>query len=109
MEETFVDTEVARSIGSFLDAIGLERTAIVGHSWGGGFALRFGELHPDRVTRLALIASGGLDVRDAWEFRMARLPIVEAHVLSGGGHSLHDDCPDRTQALLLSFLATEHA
>lgn len=190
---------IAESIGAFLDAVGVPRVAIVGHSWGGGFALRFAELHPERVSRLALIAPGGLDVKDVWEFRLlripflgelaasltptaavrhllrksfahkdrvpdhliaeavrlgrarttemlrvertvrwaeterdlhlvetpvlllwgsldrffpvhlverftSRLPAVESHVLENCGHSLHDDCPDRTYALLLPFL-----
>lgn len=68
--------DIARSIGIFLDAVGLPRITIVGHSWGGGFALRFAELHPDRVDRLALIAPGGLDVRDVWEFRLMRIPLL---------------------------------
>jgi pimeloyl-ACP methyl ester carboxylesterase len=67
---------VAGSIAAFLDAVGLERTAIVGHSWGGGFALRLAELYPSRVTRLALLAPGGLDVNDVWEFRLMRLPVL---------------------------------
>ncbi|MGP4103803.1 alpha/beta fold hydrolase [Nonomuraea sp. KM90] len=78
---------VAQSIGSFLDAVGVQRSAIVGHSWGGGFALRFAELYPDRVTRLALIAPGGLNVKDVWEFRLARLPVIgelALHLLSAG-------------------------
>lgn len=57
---------IARSIAVFLDAVGLERTAIVGHSWGGGFALRFAQLYPERVTRLALLGPAGLDVKDVW-------------------------------------------
>ena len=67
---------IPRSIAGFLDAVGLERTAIVGHSWGGGFALRFAQLYPARVTRLALLAPGGLDVKDIWEFRLLRLLVV---------------------------------
>jgi pimeloyl-ACP methyl ester carboxylesterase len=67
---------IVRSIAGFLDALGLERTAIVGHSWGGGFGLRFAELHPGRVTRLVLLAPGGLDVKDAWEFRLLQTPIL---------------------------------
>ncbi|WP_312873113.1 alpha/beta fold hydrolase [Kibdelosporangium persicum] len=67
---------IARSIGGFLEAVGVTRTAIVGHSWGGGFALRFAELYPERVVRLALIAPAGIDVKDPWEFRFARLPLV---------------------------------
>ena len=38
---------IARSIAAFLDAVGLQRTAMVGHSWGGGFALRFAERYPE--------------------------------------------------------------
>lgn len=67
---------IARSIAVFLDAVGLERTAVVGHSWGGGFALRFAQLYPERVTRLALLGPAGLDVKDAWEFRLLRVPIL---------------------------------
>jgi 4,5:9,10-diseco-3-hydroxy-5,9,17-trioxoandrosta-1(10),2-diene-4-oate hydrolase len=67
---------IARSINSFLDAVGVKRTAIVGHSWGGGFALRFAELFPDRVTRLGLLAPGGIVVKDVWEFRLLRFPVL---------------------------------
>ena len=67
---------IARSIAVFLDAVGLERTAIVGHSWSGGFASRFAQLYPERVTRLALLGPAGLDVKDVWEFRLLRVPIL---------------------------------
>jgi pimeloyl-ACP methyl ester carboxylesterase len=33
-----------------------------------------------------------------------RLPTVEHHVLSDCGHSMHDDCPEQTYALLSPFL-----
>ncbi|MGY1949040.1 alpha/beta fold hydrolase [Nocardia asiatica] len=200
---------IAHSIAGFLDAVGVNSVAILGHSWGGGFALRFAELHPDRVTRLALIAPAGVDVTDVWEFRLARLPVlgelavhlmttatvrhmldksfahrdrvpderireyvrmirsplgraarlrdmlaversvrwtdterdlhlvqaptqvlwgdqdryfppsllerftsripnVQAHIVTGGGHSLHDDCPEQAYAMLRPFLAADH-
>ncbi|MEU7856990.1 alpha/beta hydrolase [Nonomuraea sp. NPDC049141] len=67
---------IAHSIAAFLNALDLPEVAIVGHSWGGGFALRFAELFPARVSRLALLAPGGLDVGDAWEFRLMRLPLI---------------------------------
>lgn len=67
---------IARSIADFLDAVGLPAATFVGHSWGGGFALRFAQLHPERVSRLALLAPAGLDVTDVWEFRLLRLPLV---------------------------------
>jgi pimeloyl-ACP methyl ester carboxylesterase len=67
---------IARSLGDFLDAVGIPATAVVGHSWGGGFALRLAQLRPDRVSRLALLAPGGLDVADVWEFRLLRKPLI---------------------------------
>jgi pimeloyl-ACP methyl ester carboxylesterase len=76
---------IAAAIEAFLDAVGLSRTAIVGHSWGGGFGLRFAQLYPDRVSRLALLAPGGADVRDVWEFRLVRLPVVGELALRFGG------------------------
>jgi pimeloyl-ACP methyl ester carboxylesterase len=67
---------VARSLADFLDGVGLSAAAVVGHSWGGGFALRLAQLRPDRVSRLALLAPGGLDAADVWEFRLLRQPLI---------------------------------
>jgi pimeloyl-ACP methyl ester carboxylesterase len=67
---------IARSIGDFLTAVGVPVAAFVGHSWGAGFALRLAQLHPERVSRLALLAPAGVDVPDAWEFRLLRMPLV---------------------------------
>ncbi len=43
-----------RMILTFLDALGVEKTTIVGHDTGGGVALIMGVEHPDRVSRLVL-------------------------------------------------------
>jgi 4,5:9,10-diseco-3-hydroxy-5,9,17-trioxoandrosta-1(10),2-diene-4-oate hydrolase len=67
---------IARSLVDFLDAVGLSDAIFVGHSWGGGFALRLAELYPDRVRRLVLLAPAGLAVKDVWEFRMMRVPVL---------------------------------
>lgn len=67
---------VATSLAAFLAGLGLGSAAIVGHSWGGGFALRLAQLFPERVDRLALLAPAGIDVKDVWEFRALRLPLV---------------------------------
>jgi proline iminopeptidase len=40
--------------------LGVERVALVGHSWGATLALLYGTLYPERVARLALIAPGPL-------------------------------------------------
>ncbi len=67
---------VARSLRDFLDAVELPAASLVGHSWGGGFALRLAQLAPGRVGALALLAPGGLDVADVWEFRLLRQPLI---------------------------------
>jgi pimeloyl-ACP methyl ester carboxylesterase len=42
-------------VEQFLDALGLEHVALVGHGWGAAIGLIFAQRHPDRVTRLALV------------------------------------------------------
>lgn len=46
----------ARDVVAFMDAIGLERPILVGHSLGGAISLAVGLDHPDKVTGLALVA-----------------------------------------------------
>ncbi len=47
-------------VRDLLDALGIDRAIIVGHSLGGGIAMTFAYLFPDRVSGLVLVASGGL-------------------------------------------------
>ena len=51
--EDFADDAVA-----LLDALGVEKASVVGHSMGSFVALRIAISHPDRVDRLVLIGSG---------------------------------------------------
>lgn len=44
----------------FMDAVGIDQALVVGHSLGGGLALHIYMQYPERVARLALIASGGM-------------------------------------------------
>jgi pyruvate dehydrogenase E2 component (dihydrolipoamide acetyltransferase) len=44
----------------FLDAVGIEKAHLAGHSMGGAIAGAFAKAHPDRVASLILIASAGL-------------------------------------------------
>lgn len=46
---------LAKDIAAFMDALGLERAAIVGHDWGGIIAFKFAIDFPQRVSRLALL------------------------------------------------------
>ncbi len=42
-----------------LDARGVQSAVLVGHSWGGGVALRAASLAPDRVRAVVLLAGVG--------------------------------------------------
>jgi len=49
-----------RSLLGFLDACGLERVALIGHSLGGHVCLKLALERPGRIAKLVLIDSGGL-------------------------------------------------
>jgi len=48
----------ARDLVAVLDALGVERTVVVGHSMGAFVALVLGELYPERVSRIVLVDGG---------------------------------------------------
>jgi len=50
-------TAQARRLRALLDALGIERAAVVGHSMGGALAMRFATSYAERVSRLVLIDS----------------------------------------------------
>ena len=61
-ESTTVDTpytmdDLATDIAGLLGHIGIQKTAIAGHSMGGYVALAFARLYPTRVTGLGLVSS----------------------------------------------------
>ena len=59
--------------GTCLTCLGLDRT-VVGHSLGGGIALQFAYLFPERVEGLVLVSSGGLGRELSPLLRAATLP-----------------------------------
>ena len=48
---------LAADVAALLDALGIERAALIGHSMGGYVALAFARMFTERVSRLALVAS----------------------------------------------------
>jgi len=71
----------AAAMRDLLDHLGIERVTLVGHSLGGGIAMQFYYLFPERVDRLVLVASGGLGREVNVVLRAATLPGA-AQVLS---------------------------
>ncbi|HEU4405714.1 MAG TPA: alpha/beta fold hydrolase [Polyangiaceae bacterium] len=66
----------ARVVGRWLEASGLERVDVVGHSFGGGVAQMLLLEHRPRLRRLVLAAPGGLGKDIAFALRLASLPHV---------------------------------
>lgn len=50
-----------RHLVGVLDALGLDRASIVGNSFGGALALALATRHPERIERLVLMGSVGVD------------------------------------------------
>jgi 4,5:9,10-diseco-3-hydroxy-5,9,17-trioxoandrosta-1(10),2-diene-4-oate hydrolase len=57
---------VVGGIKRLLDGIGVERCAVVGNSHGGACAIQLALDQPARVSKLVLMAPGGLEVREAY-------------------------------------------
>ncbi len=56
--------EQARTVAAFLEALGLERVLLVGHSLGGALSLAVALDHPRRIAGVALIAPLTHDMRE---------------------------------------------
>ena len=64
----------AHVVAGWLEKRNLDRVDIVGHSFGGGVALTLLLECPNRLRRLALVASGGLGREIAMSLRLASIP-----------------------------------
>ncbi len=80
----------AATLRDLLDAVGIARATVVGHSLGGGIALQFGYLFPDRVDALVLVSSGGLGRELNLLLRAATLPGSEFVLPLIASRWLHD-------------------
>jgi pimeloyl-ACP methyl ester carboxylesterase len=61
----------ARAVLDDLDARGIERAVLVGHSYGGGVALAAASLAPGRVAAVVLLASVGPGCVNGWDRLLA--------------------------------------
>ncbi len=67
----------AATLRDLLDRLEIDTVTLVGHSLGGGIAMQFFYLFPERVERLVLVASGGLGREVSPLLRSATLPGAE--------------------------------
>jgi pimeloyl-ACP methyl ester carboxylesterase len=67
----------AATLRDLLDRLGVDRVTLVGHSLGGGIAMQFCYLFPERVERLVLVSSGGLGRSVSPLLRSATIPGAE--------------------------------
>lgn len=76
-ERTYSLKAYARSVREFMDAQGIARATLAGHSMGGAIALEFAHDYPDRVDQLVLIAPATYLARIPAPINLAaRAPIV---------------------------------
>ena len=66
----------AEFLRSFMAALSIESATLIGNSMGGGVALEFTRLYPDRVDRLVLVASMGFGAEISLGIRLIILPEI---------------------------------
>jgi len=57
-ETGYTNRNMAEDLKGVMDALGIDRAHLVGHSWGGDISLQFALLYPDRVRSLILVEAG---------------------------------------------------
>ena len=77
-------SDFASDVAGLLDQLGIQKTAVAGHSMGGYVALAFAERYPERMNGLALVSSQVLaDPPDRKEARYKTAAEVEEKGING--------------------------
>ena len=66
----------AKFLAGFMSVLGIESATLIGNSMGGGVALQFVRLYPDRVDKLVLVDSLGLGREISLGIRLITLPAI---------------------------------
>jgi pimeloyl-ACP methyl ester carboxylesterase len=69
-------TDLAEMTVKALDALGIGRAVVLGHSLGGGIALHLALTHRERVESLVLIAPVGLGRSLLWTYKLFAVPLI---------------------------------
>ena len=91
---------VCGAVVRFLDKLGIEKATVVGNSHGGALAIKLALDHPQRVTKLVLMAPGGLEERETYMKMEGIRTMMKVFLAPGGidregmrtvfGHQLFD-------------------
>jgi pimeloyl-ACP methyl ester carboxylesterase len=106
--------DVAIFLQDLLDALGIDRVPVIGHSLGGMFAAELAAAAPHRVTRLALLAPFGLWLDDApvadlvGVLRKDRLRLAWHDLEHPVAAALAQPLADPADALARDLLETQH-
>lgn len=102
---------MARDVEELMDALGLERAAVVGHSMGGKAAMVLSLTHPQRVDRLAVVDIAPVRYTHTHAPLIAAMQGLDLSVLRSRADAdrlLRDAVPDTaTRLFLLQNLALE--
>jgi len=63
-------------VTGFMEAVGIDRSTLIGNSMGGGVSLKFAVLFPNKVDKLVLEDSAGFGEEISIFLRLATLPIL---------------------------------
>jgi pimeloyl-ACP methyl ester carboxylesterase len=75
-EDLWTDAQ-APALAAILDRLGIERTVLVGHDYGGPVALTFLDRYPERVTHLAVLSTNAFgDTPVDFPLALLRLPVL---------------------------------
>ena len=69
-DATYSIPEQSALVVSFMDAMGLRQTDLLGWSMGGWIVQRIAGEHPERIRRLVIVDSAGLSAPPAWDTRL---------------------------------------
>lgn len=75
---------LAGGVKRFCDAVGVERCAVVGNSHGGALAIQLALMHPELVSKLVLMAPGGLEQRETYMQMRGIKAMIKAVYAPGG-------------------------
>src|SRR5947199_312838 len=105
--ESYTREGQAKLVLDTLDALGIARAHVVGHSYGGGITLYLAARHPERFRSMVLVDWGAHDeliAPEAGRRAAARLPHSEFVLLDDCGHLPMEEQPEALLRAVLPFL-----